>query len=574
MTWTTGAATAPRRAPSSSSGARGIVLAADVRGDAAQQAAERAPRAVLGRERAARARHRRPSRRRRRERPRRARARRRRAGRASSSCARVRARRPSPSAPPRSRSPATRWQAAAVRASAGCAAIRSGPSRRATAGPSCDGRRARAPSPPTTAARPPASTSPRLDGVARSRGRGHPPPRTTRSPGRAERARAAGSVRRSSARSMRASIGWQRYVTSVLSSALTSALERESRRSTSPEPVRPSTASQSGPVRTSSTDAQRRSSSRSGLQRGEQLVAQVVGGESVVAAVTGDGAVRVRRSRPRRAPPGTGPTGQPSVCRTSRTARPPASGRAPRARSIRVASPRVIARSRARTSTSLPCARSRPIGSAGSSRDASTSCAPSGRSSASVASAPSAAGAAHAVQIVEHEHERAVDPLEHPGHVGERGAGVVASGAARTSARSSSAGRSGRARPRIVVGVLGAGSSAPAALGLEPVRTAASSCRSPPAPRAARAGRRRPGRGGGPAGRAASAPVRSRGARRDRAHPERRDGRPVPPRPAQRRCSTTSLTWRASPSPGCRGKGAAPAYSSGRAITHTRGCAP
>ena len=316
----------------------------------------------------------------------------------------------------------------------------------------------------------------------------------------AARARSSGSARRSSARSMRASIGWQRYVASVLS---TRADQRVRARQPAQHVARAGPAEHRVAERPREHVEHRRAAQELEplrLQPGEQLVAQVVGGEPVVAAEAGDGAVRVRApgQRERRQVQADGPALRPPDEQEHVLGRQvePREAEHPRGLAARH-------REVARADVDQLALRAQPADrQRGLLARREHELRAVGQELRERGERAERLGRAHALQIVEHQHERAVDPLEQPGHVARawrrrrrRGAAGRRRGP-RARGRSARARAPGRRRPRR------AGSSAPAGGRSGASATAASSCRSPPGPRAARAGRRRPGRAGGPAGRA------------------------------------------------------------------------
>ena len=343
------------------------------------------------------------------------------------------------------------------------------------------------------------------------------PRRTTRSPGGAARARAPGRDRRSSARSMLR----QHRMAAVRRVGAVERREqrvraREPRGAASPVPRRPSSASHAGPLSTSSTEAQRRSSSALRVQPGEQLVAQVVGREAVVAAEARDGAVRVGAAaqRERREVEPDGPPLRPAEEQQRVVGRDVEAGevqhlRRLAARHREVARPQVDelalrAQATDRQRGLLPRGEHelRAVGQQlGDRRDR-----------------VERLGRAHAVQVVQHEHERAADAVERAGRrrasVGRGpapGRGGPSLEVARATGRSCRAAASGRRRPRR------GRATAPAADRPAASAPAASSCRSRRARRAAPAGPASPARGGGRAGRAAAGRSAAAGARRARA---------------------------------------------------------
>ena len=155
---------------------------------------------------------------------------------------------------------------------------------------------------------------------------------------------------------------------------------RSSAASTRPEPVRSSTASQTGAVRCSSTDVRRRKVSRSGVSCGRNS-------ERMYSARNRSSPPETARSSsPAASAPRRIPAAQPSQRSSSS---PPSSAANPASSARRSASPsrRLSASSPACSSSSLPSARSRAIGNPGVRRPTSASVDPAGTCSASVDSA-------------------------------------------------------------------------------------------------------------------------------------------------------------------------------------------
>ena len=173
--------------------------------------------------------------------------------------------------------------------------------------------------------------------------------------------------------------------------------------------------------------------------------------------------------RPGRAPPGTGPTGQPSVCRTSRSTSSgvrssPASAEHPRglaARHREVAGADVdqlaLRAQPADRQRGLLARREHELRAVG-------------QELRERGERAERLGRAHALHVVEHQHERAVDPLEHPGHVRQRGAGIVAGNAPDVAEVLERTGELPEHELRVVVGVVGQDPAHRPAVRLEPVR--------------------------------------------------------------------------------------------------------
>ena len=138
---------------------------------------------------------------------------------------------------------------------------------------------------------------------------------------------------------------------------------RSSDASTRAEPCSASTASQTGAVSCSSTDVRRRNVRSSGVERREELGAEVLRQEAIVPARN-----CVRRSSPARSRAASAPRRMPAAQPSQRSSRSAASSSVSAASGARRSaslSRGLSARSAARNSSSFPPARSRAIGTPG-----------------------------------------------------------------------------------------------------------------------------------------------------------------------------------------------------------------